>query len=326
MNPLIIAHRGACYFAPENTVPAFKKAVEIGVDGIETDVQLTYDGKLVIHHNYSIIGTTGIDGKIADMTQDELKSYDFGSHKGPEFSGTAIATLDECLEAAAPLKYINLELKAPVDRSIPFVSKVIDAVKAHNLTEKTVLSGFDHSLLRQAKELCPDIRVGALTMPAVTGLEDNLFGIPFDIFPKDKPLSEITEADFNMQQHRLPELGSVDVVAKTKTAVVMELVLGVSAMFPGLTMPEALKRLQEMNDLVSYVKGLDFKLDYLHPHYSSVLRDKTLVPRLAELGIGVSPYTPDDPKELDYLYHDSGCFGIISNRPDILLSMAKQQT
>lgn len=323
MKPLIIAHRGACFFSPENTVPAFRKAIEIGADGIETDVQLTRDGKLVIHHNYSILGTTGIDGRIADMTLSELKALDFGSYKGAGFSGVSIATLDECLEAAAPLSYINLELKAPVNRCLPFVEEVLHAVSAHGLTEKVVLSAFDHSLLRQAKALCPDIRVGALTMPAITDADGLLFGIPQDVFPVDKPLSEICDADLAGHLKRLPELGAVDVVAKTKTAAVMELVLAVSAMFPNATMPEALERLQEMNDLVSYVKGLDFKLDYLHPHYSSVLRDPSLVPALAGLGVGVSPYTPDQPEELDFLYHNSGCYGIITNRPDLLIAMAE---
>lgn len=321
--PLIIAHRGACFFAPENTVPAFRKAVELGVDGIETDVQLAKDGSLVIHHNYSVVGTSGYNGKIADMTLKELKELDFGSYKGTEYSGTQIATLDECLDAAAPLKYINLELKAPIDRSIPFVEKVIDAVKCHHMEEKIVLSAFDHSLLRQSKRICPQIRVAALTLPPFSD-DGTLFGIPLHTFPADIPLCSITEESLNFPDDKLPQMGSVDVIARSRQAIVMELVYGIAAMYPGLSMPEAVQRIKEMDDLAGYIKTLDFKLDYLHPGYQWVMKDESLVHKLAEMGIGVSPYTPDKPEELEYLWHKSGCYGIITNRPDILLDMKQR--
>ena len=89
-------------------------------------------------------------------------------------------------------------------------------------------------------------------------------------------------------------------------------------------MAEAAAWMERQEDLVSYVKGLDFPLDYLHPEYHSVLADETLVPRLVELGIGVSPYTPDKPEELRALYQ-AGCYSIITNRPDILLDLKKEE-
>ena len=120
----IVAHRGASFCAPENTLSAFRKAIELGVNGIETDVQVTADHKLVIHHNYSVDGTANATGRIADMTLEQLKKLDFGSHKGPEFAGERIATLDECLEVTRPLTLVNIELKAPVDRTVPYVKRV----------------------------------------------------------------------------------------------------------------------------------------------------------------------------------------------------------
>lgn len=81
MTPEIIAHRGASYLAPENTLSAFRKAMEIGADGVEMDVQQTSDKKLVIHHDYIIDLHTDISGKIYDMTEGELKELDFGSWK-----------------------------------------------------------------------------------------------------------------------------------------------------------------------------------------------------------------------------------------------------
>ena len=72
MTPEIIAHRGASYLAPENTLSAFRKAMEIGADGVEMDVQQTSDKKLVIHHDYIIDLHTDISGKIYDITEGEL--------------------------------------------------------------------------------------------------------------------------------------------------------------------------------------------------------------------------------------------------------------
>ena len=85
MTPQIIAHRGASYLAPENTLTAFKKAMEIGADGVEMDVQQTIDAGLVIHHDYMIDLHTDISGKIYDMTMGDLKELDFGSWKDAIF-------------------------------------------------------------------------------------------------------------------------------------------------------------------------------------------------------------------------------------------------
>ena len=80
MTPQIIAHRGASYLAPENTLTAFKKAMEIGADGVEMDVQQTIDAGLVIHHDYMIDLHTDISGKIYDMTMGDLKELRSEDH------------------------------------------------------------------------------------------------------------------------------------------------------------------------------------------------------------------------------------------------------
>ena len=89
MTPQIIAHRGASYLAPENTLIAFKKAMELGADGVEMDVQQTSDAGLVIHHDYMIDLHTDISGKIYDMTMGDLKTLDFGSWKDVLFKDSA---------------------------------------------------------------------------------------------------------------------------------------------------------------------------------------------------------------------------------------------
>ena len=109
----ILAHRGANKHAPQNTIPAFLKAIELGADGVENDVHLTKDGELVICHNYTIDETSDGKGNISDYTLEELKKFDFGSYFSPDFAGTKIPTLHEFLEIADPFSIINVEIKSP---------------------------------------------------------------------------------------------------------------------------------------------------------------------------------------------------------------------
>ncbi|MGC8781706.1 MAG: glycerophosphodiester phosphodiesterase, partial [Anaerolineae bacterium] len=110
--PLIFAHRGACRVAPENTLPAFLAAMDLGADGVELDVQYSSDGKLMVIHNPSLEATTNGTGRVTAHTFDELRALDAGAHFAAEFAGTPIPTLDEVLELAAGRLLVNIELKA----------------------------------------------------------------------------------------------------------------------------------------------------------------------------------------------------------------------
>ena len=159
--PQIIAHRGASYLAPENTLVAFRKAMEIGADGVEMDVQKTYDNELVIHHDYMVDMHTDISGQIYDLTMGELKALDFGSWKDAIYANERIATLQEALELCAGMEgtQVQLELKSPLEDDPDFVPRVLDAVRAAGLTDRLTLISFHHSQLRQAKQLmCADLR------------------------------------------------------------------------------------------------------------------------------------------------------------------------
>ena len=76
----VISHRGANREAPQNTLPAFEKSIEIGVDGFETDIHLTKDGIPVVCHNYTIDETSSGQGDINELTYEELLNYDFGAY------------------------------------------------------------------------------------------------------------------------------------------------------------------------------------------------------------------------------------------------------
>jgi len=112
-NIYVAAHRGWCEKYPENTMPAFKAAAELGVDQIETDVRITSDGELVLIHDHMVDRTTDGTGEVAKMTLAELKQLDAGIKKGEEFKGTKIPTLIEFMEYVKdfPMITIDLELK-----------------------------------------------------------------------------------------------------------------------------------------------------------------------------------------------------------------------
>src|SRR5437016_13518001 len=94
---LVIAHRGASGNAPENTMAAFKKAVALGANFIETDLQLSRDARLVAIHDATVNRTTNGQGTVHDMTLTELRRLDAGSWFGSEFAGERIPTLAEIL-------------------------------------------------------------------------------------------------------------------------------------------------------------------------------------------------------------------------------------
>ena len=160
----IIAHRGANKKAPQNTMPAFRQAVEDGADGFETDVHLTRDGKLVICHNYAIDATSDGRGLISDYTFDELRTFDFGSYFAPEFRGTQAPSLEEFLQLAkeARLDPINVELKSPRAGRRMLTVKTLEAIKAAGLTDRVIISSFDPRILRTVKCLEPACRTGFL--------------------------------------------------------------------------------------------------------------------------------------------------------------------
>ena len=154
MIPQIIAHRGASYLAPENTLAAFRKAMEIGADGVEMDVQKTLDGGLVIHHDYIIDLHTDISGRIYDMTEGELKDLDFGSWKDVAYKDEKIATLTEALALCRSMEgcTVQLELKSTMDNDPDFVPRVLEVLRQTEMVEQVILVSFNHALLRQAKQ------------------------------------------------------------------------------------------------------------------------------------------------------------------------------
>lgn len=162
IKPLMIAHRGASAYAPENTLSSFLLAIAQGCDAIELDVHLTKDQKLVVFHNEELANTTNGKGIIGEMTAYELRQLDAGAWFHHDFTGEKIPFLDEVVDLVPPHIMINVELKNIPSYYIGIEEAVVDLVRKKNAFERIVVSSFDHQCLLKVKELEPRLKIGLL--------------------------------------------------------------------------------------------------------------------------------------------------------------------
>jgi glycerophosphoryl diester phosphodiesterase len=163
--PLIFAHRGACLVAPENTLPAFQAAVDLGADGVELDVQYSSDGHLLVIHNPSLDATTSGSGRVTSHTLEDLRRLDAGSYFAPEFAGTPIPTLDEVLDLLKGKLIVNIEIKALQTSTVGIGMDTVKAVREHNMEDQVIVSSFNPMALRRAKKAGPEIECALLLAP-----------------------------------------------------------------------------------------------------------------------------------------------------------------
>lgn len=163
----VISHRGANRVAPQNTLEAFKRSIQYGADGFETDVHMTSDGVPVICHNYSVDKTSDGKGAIASRTLEQLKALDFGYYFHHSYKGTRMPTLDEFLSLSEKgnLKVLNIEIKSPKNKDYSIADKIIAAVKQHNLFDSLLISSFDPDLLVYIKDIEEECKTGFLYSP-----------------------------------------------------------------------------------------------------------------------------------------------------------------
>lgn len=176
---LVHGHRGARARRPENTIPAFKYAIEQGVDVLELDVAVTKDGIAVVSHDPLINATicsgpkTGIP--IHTLSLAELHEYDCGAKRNPNFAtqvpvpGTHIPTLDEVFDLSRGTKvWFNVETKIFADHPEytpgpeEFTQMILDLMRKHGIEKRVILQSFDPRTLRVMKKLDPSIPRAAL--------------------------------------------------------------------------------------------------------------------------------------------------------------------
>lgn len=183
---IIVAHRGAPAYAPENTIQSFEKAWKLGADMIELDLRETADGYLVCIHDSTVDRTTNGSGDVSSFTLKELKKLDAGA-------GQEIPLLEDVLKFARGKLQVNIDLKiAGAER------RIIDTITRLNMNQDVLISSFLHILLSEVREIDESIKVAILIEHAV----ENLASYAKDLGAYAvNPAKELTNAELVQNVH-----------------------------------------------------------------------------------------------------------------------------
>ncbi|MFH1639045.1 MAG: glycerophosphodiester phosphodiesterase family protein [Chloroflexota bacterium] len=162
-----LAHRGASAYAPENTLAAFCKAIELDASGIETDLQKSSDGVVFLYHDDKLDGKTDRKGYPADYTWEELKQFDAGTWFSPKYRGERLITFDEFLRFFGGKEIIlAIELKAHfTEEEVKGVMKLVDR---YQVREKVTMTSFIFENLATTRRVDPTIKIGYLLNEKIT--------------------------------------------------------------------------------------------------------------------------------------------------------------
>jgi glycerophosphoryl diester phosphodiesterase len=156
--PLVLGHRGASAQAPENTLAAFRLAMEQGADGVELDVQRCATGEVVVLHDEDTRRVAGEAVRVVDAPAAALRSLDVGAWKGDRFRGQRIPLLEEVLEEL-PGAVVNVELKGRDPRLAAAAAEVLRRAGA---APRALVSSFDPRLLSAFRRAAPEVARGLL--------------------------------------------------------------------------------------------------------------------------------------------------------------------
>ena len=202
-SPLLLGHRGARNYAPENTLASFTLALEQGADGVELDAKLSADGVVVVHHDETVNRTTNGTGWLTRLPLAALRELDAGSFFSEKFRGEKIPTLDEVFESIGKRAAINVELtnySTPYDR---LVEKTCELIRRHALQKSIIFSSFSAGNLRKAARFLPEVPRGLLTRGGLIGLWGRSFGFDFGDYAALHPYLTDVTAQQVQRVHRL---------------------------------------------------------------------------------------------------------------------------
>lgn len=157
----VMAHRGWSAVAPENTLPAFAAALELGADGVELDVQLSSDGQVVVLHDERLERTSNGQGLVGEHSLAELRQLDAGSWFSDQFRQVRIPLLAEVLELCRPVRCgLNIELKNGLVHYPGLEERVLQLIADY--PGPVVISSFNHRSLQRVHQLNSDLELGVL--------------------------------------------------------------------------------------------------------------------------------------------------------------------
>ena len=156
---MVIAHRGASYYAPENTFAAFDLALQLGVRHIEVDVHSTSDGHIVVIHDDTVDRTTNGSGLVTRHTLGSLRGLDAGSWFGAEFEGEIIPLFDEVLARYKGRLHIHTEIKG----HSPYLSQqTADLIRKYSMEKQVTVTSFQQTQLEEIRAYAPELPTGWL--------------------------------------------------------------------------------------------------------------------------------------------------------------------
>jgi len=206
--PIIIAHRGGAKLAPENTIAAFKNAINIGVDMIEIDVHLSKDSEVIVIHDDALDRTTNGKGAIKDLTLEEIKKYDAGSWFNTTFKNEKVSTLAEVLNSINGQAKLLIEIKSGDEKYPGLEKKVVEAIKEKNALDWVVVQSFNENSILRIKEMYPEL--------STYYLMGNSFNEFYDDLEKKMASNESFEKRFNgvAPRHSLLDADKVKLLHK----------------------------------------------------------------------------------------------------------------
>jgi glycerophosphoryl diester phosphodiesterase len=182
-NVLVIAHRGGRGLWPENTLYGFRRAAELGADILEMDIRATADGVLVVHHDDEVSRTTDGQGRVVDLTLEQIKALDAGNRwtndDGATFPcrdlGIEVPTLEEVLSELPNARFV-IEIKPP---SIDVASSLCRIVRDLGMEENVLVSSFHGEVVDELRRSCPSVATGATAREAFSFYQLNRFRLDF---------------------------------------------------------------------------------------------------------------------------------------------------
>ncbi len=171
--PLVLGHRGASAFAPENTIAAFSRAMKDGADGIEFDVRLSRDHVPVVIHDSTLKRTGRIKEHVSKLTAAELQKIDVGfwfAKERPQppqsFKGERLPSLAQVLRFFKSIEgALYIEMKCEADEGNALAAEIVRLVRKHQMVERVVVESFDLSVIAATKRIDAGIRTAALFEP-----------------------------------------------------------------------------------------------------------------------------------------------------------------
>lgn len=178
-SPIVLAHRGDFAHAPENTLASFSQALKKGADGIELDVKLTSDRKVIVIHDTTVDRTTNGSGKIPSFSLSGIRELDAGAWFGDQFRGEKVPLLEEVFDVVGRDRLINIELTNYATPRDGLVVEVCELIRRHANQHQILFSSFFPSNLKIAARELPEVPRGLLAMPGLAGVWARSFGFMF---------------------------------------------------------------------------------------------------------------------------------------------------